>query len=59
MGSSDPTDMEDADRGVEGAGELVEPVGPAERSSDDDALGLVDLEMGDSSSRRIPSELTL
>jgi hypothetical protein len=51
--------MEDAERGVEGAGELDGLVRPAERSSDDDALGLVDLEMGDSSSRRIPSELTL
>ena len=51
--------MEDAERGVEVAGELGGLVRPAERSSDDDALGLVDLEMGDSSSRRIPSELTL
>jgi hypothetical protein len=51
--------MEDAERGVDGAGELVEPVRPAERSSDDDALGLVDPEAGDSSSRRIPSALTL
>ena len=51
--------MDDAERGVEGAGELVDPVRPAKRSSDDDVLGLVDLEVGDSSSRRIPSELTL
>ena len=51
--------MEDAERGVEGAGELVEPVRPAERASDDDALGLVDPEVGDSSNQRIPSALSL
>jgi hypothetical protein len=51
--------MEDAERGVDGADGLDGFVRPAERSGVDDALGLVDLEIGDSSSRRIPSELTL
>jgi hypothetical protein len=51
--------MEDTERGVEGTGEHVDPVRPADRSSDDDALELIDPEVGDSSSRRIPSALTL
>ena len=59
MGSSDPTDMEDTERGVEGAGEHVDSVRPADRSGDDGALDLVDPEVGDSSNRRIPSALML
>jgi hypothetical protein len=53
MKLSDPTDIEDVNRGVEGEDEFVELVRPAERSNDDDRLGpaaggcdsLVDLEV--------------
>jgi hypothetical protein len=51
--------MEDTERGVEGTGEHVDPVRPADRSSDDDAFEPIDPEVGDSSNRRIPSALTL
>jgi hypothetical protein len=51
--------MEDTERGVEGTGEHVDPVRPADGLSDNGALELVDPEAGDSSNRRIPSALTL
>ncbi|KAK1680966.1 hypothetical protein QYE76_041814 [Lolium multiflorum] len=67
MGSSDPTDIEDTDRGVDGGDELVESVKPAERSIDDDMVDpaadgdgfLADLGTKGSSNRRTPSALTL
>ena len=51
--------MEDVEREVDDVGEFVESVRPAERSIDDDVLGSVDPEESGSSSRRIPSALTL
>jgi hypothetical protein len=65
--SSEPTDMVDIDRGVDGGEEFVEAVKPADRLTDNDAVdlavgedgSLVDLEMNGSGSRRIPSVLML
>ena len=38
MESSDPTDIRDTDRGVDGGDEFVESVKPADRSIDDDSI---------------------
>ena len=67
MESSDPTDIKDTDRGVDGGDEFVESVKPADRSIDDDMIDpaadgdgfLADLGTNGSTSRRIPSVLTL
>jgi hypothetical protein len=67
MESSDPTDIEDTDRGVDGGDEFIESIKPADRSIDDDMIDpavdggsfLADLGTNGLISRRIPSMLTL
>ena len=67
MESSDPIDIEDIDRVIDGEEEFVESVKPADRSTDEDADEpvadedgfLADLEMNGSGSRRTPCVLTL
>jgi hypothetical protein len=65
--SSDPTDMDDIDRGYNGGEEFVDAVNPADRSIDADAAdpvadedgALADLETNGSGNQRIPSVLML
>ena len=67
MESSDPINIEDIDRMIDGEEEFVESVKPSDRSTDEDATDpatvgdgfLTDPETNDSGSRRIPSILML
>jgi hypothetical protein len=67
MESSDPIDIEDTDRGVDGGDEFVESVKPADRSIDDDMIDpatdgdgfFADPGKNGSGSRRTPSALML
>jgi hypothetical protein len=67
MESSDPIDIEDIDRVIDGEEEFIESVKLADRSTDEGAIDLAtdgdgflaDPETNGLGSRRIPSALTL